>query len=276
MGRLESSWGVLCCRGDRIVGILLERLTIRFPFVYETKDPLMAYNRAQAQKLCNATELDLFIASLADEVTRFTAAQLRSKIARARTLRDKNADLFRRQTVTTRTSTAAKRGNTGVANVRTEQKAALFGQVLNRFEQRLTKVENQMNKAAAKPVAATKSPTQAAVVRAPATPAPPKKSAAKRAALAETKTARSSPAKTPVLKKVSVQSAVAKALVSKSPGKPELPTRSAKDTSAVPAGRGPAVKRATEVSKAVQVRGKSIGAHARSANARGEAKRGSR
>lgn len=251
----------------------------------------MAYNRAQAQKLCNATELELFIASLGDEVTKFTAAQLRSKIARARTLRDKNADLFRRQTVSTRSATGAKRGNTGVANVRTQQKANLFGETLKRFELRLVKVEGQMSKATAKPVAARKSPTKAAVTKAPAAPAAPKKSAAKRAApvkaaAAKTASAKTAPAKKPAAKKpvakkpaakkISVKSAVVKALASKSPGKPALPARSAKATAAGPSAKGPAVKRATEVSKTVKVLGKVVGAHARSANARGEAKRGSR
>jgi len=244
------------------------------PLVNVVKDPLMAYNRAQAQKLCNATELELFVASLADEVTKLTAAQLRSKIARARTLRDKNADLFRRQTTTTRAATGVKRGNTGVANVRTQQKANLFGETLKRFELRLAKVEAQSNKAVAKPAVARKSPTKAAVVRAPATPAAPKKSAAKRvAAKAPAKTA---PARKPAAKKMELKAAVSKAVASKPAGKPALPARSAKATAAKPEAKGPAVKRATEVSKTVQVRGKAIGAHARSANARGQAKRGSR
>lgn len=251
----------------------------------------MAYNRAQAQKLCNASELELFIASLGDEVTKLTAAQLRSKIARARTLRDKNADLFRRQTVATRSATGAKRGNTGVANVRTQQKANLFGETLKRFELRLAKVEGQMSKAAAKPGVARKKPAKAAVAKAPAAAAAPKKSAAKRAApvkaapakkpvakkpAAKKPVAKKAVAAKPAAKKISVKSAVAKALVSKSPGKPALPARSAKATASVSPAKRPAVKRSTEVSKTVKVLGKVVGAHARSANARGEAKRGSR
>lgn len=218
----------------------------------------MAYNRTQAQKLCNATELELFIASLADEVTKLTPARLRSKITRTRALRDKNVDLFRRQTATIRTATGAKRGNTGVANVRTQQKANLFGEVLKRFEAHLAKVEAQANKASAKaasvkqPAAARKSVAKAPVVKASAAP------------------------KKPVAKNVAVKKAAAKA-PAKKVGKPVVPARSAKAPAARPAvAKGPAVKRATEVSKTVQVRGKTIGAHARSANARGEAKRGSR
>jgi len=245
----------------------------------------MAYNRAQAQKLCNASELELFIASLADEVTKLSAAQLRSKIARARTLRDKNADLFRRQTTTTRAATGTKRGNTGVANVRTQQKANLFGETLKRFEQRLTKVEAQSNTAVAKPAVAKKaatkaavakkSPTKAAVARAPAAPAAPKKSAAKRAAAKKAPT-KAAPARKPAAKKINLVAAVAKAVAAKPAGKPTLPARSAKATAGTPKGKGPAVKRATEVSKTVQVLSKTVGAHARSANARGEAKRDSR
>ena len=76
----------------------------------------MAYNRSQAQKLCSANELELFVASLADAVTQLTPAQLRSKVARTRDLRDKNADLFRRQVTCTRVATGVKRSDTGTAN----------------------------------------------------------------------------------------------------------------------------------------------------------------
>lgn len=219
----------------------------------------MAYNRSQAQKLCNATELELFMASLADEVIQLTPAQLRSKVTRTRNLRDKNADLLRRQVTSTRVATGAKRGDTGAANQRTEQKKRLFDETLKRFETRLAKLDAKVAATAAKTAGTKKSPTQAAVVKAPAQPAAPKKSALKRAVANAT-------AKDALLAKPVIYAT----------GKPTLPERSAKAPAFGPTSNAPAAKRATEVSKLIQVRGKNMGAHARSSNANSQAKRDNR
>jgi len=229
----------------------------------------MAYNRAQAQKLCNETELKLVLASMADEVTQLSAAQLRSKIVRARTLRDKNTDLFRRQSAATRVATSAKRGNTGVANQRTEQKARLFDETLKRLELRLAKVDAAAAKVASKAAApapvARKSPTRAAVAKAPAQPAAPKKSVARRASV-----------------KATAEPAV-KVAAAKSPAKTaaRAPAKAAVKTAAPvkPAAKKPVARgqvAGNAVSKVVSVRAKNTGAHARSANARGQAKRAGR
>jgi len=111
----------------------------------------MAYNRRQARAICNDSEYELFTASLADSITELTPVQLRGKIKRARTLRDKSTDLFRRQSLAMQESTGSKRGRTGSANERTEQKARLFDEVLKRFEARLDKIT-------AKPASAAKRP----------------------------------------------------------------------------------------------------------------------
>lgn len=249
----------------------------------------MAYNRAQAQKLCNESELQLVIASMADEVVKLTAAQLRSKVARARTLRDKNTDLFRRQSAATRAATSAKRGSTGVANQRTEQKARLFDETLKRLETRLTKLESAAAKDAAKlapkVAVARKSPTQAAVPKAPAKPAAPKKSVVRRAAAkaapkvavkaapkAAVKAAPKAALK-PAGKTLNVQAAV-KAAVKKPAAKvaPAKVAQAAVAKKPVASGQRPAAV----VSKTVAVRAKNIGAHARSSNARDQAKRAGR
>lgn len=219
----------------------------------------MAYNRTQAQKLCNATEFELFMASLADEVIQLTPAQLCSKVTRTRTLRDKNADLFRRQVTSTRVATGAKRGDTGAANQRTDQKTRLFDETLKRFETRLAKLDAQVAATATKTAAPKKSPTQAAVARAPAKPAAPKKSAVKRA-----------------VANVAAKDALPGNPVTYATGKPTLPERSAKAPAFSPTSNAPAAKRATEVSKLVQVRGKNMVAHARSSNANAQAKRDNR
>ncbi len=101
----------------------------------------MAYNRIHARNLCSAAELELFLASLSDAIGALDVARLKSKIKRARELRNKNQDLFRRQTVAIRSATGSKRGNTSVANQRTEQKAKLFDETLRRFEERLAQIE---------------------------------------------------------------------------------------------------------------------------------------
>lgn len=114
----------------------------------------MAYNRVHARNLCNAAEFELFLASLSDAIGNLGAAQLKSKIKRARALRDKNQDLFRRQTVSIQAATGSKRGNTIVANQRTEQKAKLFAETLERLEHRLSQVEDAAARKAARAKAA--------------------------------------------------------------------------------------------------------------------------
>lgn len=159
----------------------------------------MAYNRVQAQRLCNATEFELFSLSLADAIAALTPAQLRSKLQRARTLRDKHTDLFRRQTASTRARTGTKRGGSGVANERSQQKAELFDQVLKRFEVRLVAVERAQARVAEK--AAKSVNLKTAVAKAVKAKAPGK-TAAKTSAKAPAKTtARAVVAKKPVAKK---------------------------------------------------------------------------
>nr|WP_296748930.1 hypothetical protein [Thioalkalivibrio sp.] len=146
----------------------------------------MAYNRNQARALCNDSEYELFTASLADSISPLTAAQLRGKIKRARTLRDKNADLFRRQSLALRETTGTKRGKTGAANERTEQKARLFDETLKRFEKRLEKITSQSESASAtaptkQPVVKSGAATESKAKKAAAKPAAPKKAALKKA-----------------------------------------------------------------------------------------------
>ena len=260
----------------------------------------MAYNRAQALKICSATEMDVFLSSLSDAVGKLTPVQLRSRIARARTLRDKNTDLFRRQVAATRAATGTKRGASGAANSRTEQKAQLFAEALARLEARQTAID-------AKPVKAVASKTGSKATKATkakaasAAPAKPKKSAAKRVAAKAAK-----PAVKPAAKKAAPKSAkpvaskaakptavktarpaVAKATkpatkavtkAVKPAAKPAAAKSRKKATSPVPSKslKAPAVKPGNPISPVVKLRGKVIGAHARSAGARNEARRGKR
>ena len=101
----------------------------------------MTYTLVQAGKLLNVSEFALFAASRADAMKTHTAARLRAKVRRARTLRDKFRDLLKRQRLATRSRTGNKAGANGAANQRTRQKAELFAEVLQRFEKRLAQVE---------------------------------------------------------------------------------------------------------------------------------------
>jgi len=252
----------------------------------------MAYNRAQALKICSATEMEIFLSSLSDAVGKLTPVQLRSRIARARTLRDKNTDLFRRQVAATRAATGTKRGASGTANSRTEQKAQLFAEALARLEARQTAIDAKPVKAVAGK-AGSKATKARKTKAAPAVPAKPKKSAAKRVAAKAAK-----PAVKPAARKAAPKSAkpaasraakpaaaktlkpaVAKATKAVRPAaKPVAAKSRKKATSPVPSKslKAPTVKLGNPISPVVKLRGKVIGAHARSAGARNEARRGKR
>jgi hypothetical protein len=101
----------------------------------------MSYNRNHARRLLNANEMQLFEASLKENVGSLSRAELIKKIKRTRNLRDKHSDLFRRQSLTTRDRTGTKRGASGSANERTAQKATVFAEVLTRFETHLDKID---------------------------------------------------------------------------------------------------------------------------------------
>ncbi len=232
----------------------------------------MAYNRAQALKICTAAEMEVFLSSLSDAIGTLTPVQLRSRIAKARTLRDKNTDLFRRQVAATRAATGSKRGASGEANRRTEQKAQIFAEALTRLEARQSSLETPPAKrAAAKPAKAAKA------TRTAAAPAKPKKSVAKRIAAKAAKPAAKPPAKA-AAKPVAKPAAKAAAAKPAKPasGKPVVVASPKKK--AAPAAKtspkAPAVKPGNPISAVVKLRGKVIGTHARSAGARVQARRG--
>jgi len=254
----------------------------------------MAYNRAQALKICTATEMEIFLSSLSDAVGKLTPVQLRSRIARARTLRDKHTDLFRRQVAATRAATGTKRGASGAANSRTEQKAQLFAEALARLEARQSAIDAKPVKAVASK-SGSKATKATKAKRAPAAPAMPKKSVAKRVAAKAAKPAVKPVAKKPVAKKAAPKLAKAAASKATKPtsaktakpvaakavkpaAKPAAPKSRKKVSSPVPAKslKAPVAKIGNPVSPVVKLRGKVIGAHARSAGARNEARRGKR
>ena len=123
----------------------------------------MTYNRLHAKALLNASELMLFEHSVGTSLASWSAAQLGQKLKRASVFRDKYRDLLRRQKLATRTRTGTKSGASGDANARTEQKAKLFEEVLQRLEGqrlKLAAAEVRAKKAVVSPPALAKRKAQ--------------------------------------------------------------------------------------------------------------------
>ena len=198
----------------------------------------MATSITQARPLLTADELALFEQSRAEPIKSLTLARLLGKVTKARTLRDKYRDLFRRQTVAVRSGPGTKgRSPVGADNERTQRKAEILQEVLGRYEARVELLEAKQARESA---ASAKAPAGRAR-GAEAAPATHNKSVAsgltkKRAASAASPTGKSSaPAGDASVKRsVGRKGANAKAEGSKSPAAGK--TRIAAATSDVAGG----------------------------------------
>jgi hypothetical protein len=94
----------------------------------------MAYNLKSARALCTGSELELVAASFSAAQDAASPARLKARIVRARRLRDKYRDLWRRQRLADRERTGTKAGARPGSNARTKEKAQLFDETLKRFE----------------------------------------------------------------------------------------------------------------------------------------------
>jgi hypothetical protein len=94
----------------------------------------MAYNRSHARQICSNDELALFNATIGPGLRQTDDKELKNLLDRARKFRDKNKDLFRRQSIDMARQAGSKRGRTGRANDRTQQKEKLFAEVIARIE----------------------------------------------------------------------------------------------------------------------------------------------
>jgi hypothetical protein len=140
----------------------------------------MANDRANARKLLTAAEFKLFEASRRDAICKLDARTLKLKAELTRKRRDKYRDLYKRQRLAIRDQTGTKRGNSGAANARTKEKAALFEDLRARFQTRYVQVS-------APPARAAKKKSLPKRVKAVAAPGPrktvsPKAPAASRSA----------------------------------------------------------------------------------------------
>lgn len=179
----------------------------------------MATSITQAKPLLTAAELELFDHSRADPIKQFSAKQLAGKENRCRTLRDKYRDLYRRQTLALRGKANGGAQSAHDANARTQRKAEIMQEMLERFEARssLLAARDAREQASASPPV-------------PARPAPRKntaKTAVKPAAKAPAKTAskRAAPVSAaPAPVKRSVGKSAASGTAAKAPAKKKVPT----------------------------------------------------
>ena len=119
----------------------------------------MATTITQARPLLTAAELELFDQSRTEPIKVLTLTRLRGKVTRTRTLRDKYRDLYRRQTVSVRSaSTTQGRSPVGADNARTQRKADILQEVLDRFEARVSQLEAKQAREAVAAASARKVP----------------------------------------------------------------------------------------------------------------------
>jgi hypothetical protein len=145
----------------------------------------MANDRANARRLLTAAEFKLFEASRRDAICKLDARTLKLKVELTRKRRDKYRDLYKRQRLAIRDQTGTKRGNSGAANARTKEKAALFEDLRARFQAKLAQVTAPPPRVAKK-----KAPPRRIK---PASPAPgPRKTVSPKAPAAGRSVARSS------------------------------------------------------------------------------------
>ncbi|HBO45050.1 MAG TPA: hypothetical protein DD670_14195 [Planctomycetaceae bacterium] len=98
----------------------------------------MAISIAKARSLCDEAELELVMESAPKRLATLSAARLNQTAELARKLRDKWLDQSRGQR---RTKQTTQQTRDIAANARSEEKAQLFAEVLERFEKQLRKVE---------------------------------------------------------------------------------------------------------------------------------------
>lgn len=135
----------------------------------------MPMTRAKATSLLNQREMSLYDDSRANQIRGLDEKALTSRIKRAREARDRARDLAKRQKLSSRDRTGNKRGTSGRANQRSDDKATLMADILLRFETRLKAMHASTSRARKTP-ARTSSTTQKTAPR--ARKAAPKRSTA--------------------------------------------------------------------------------------------------
>ena len=98
----------------------------------------MPLSTTTAKQLCTDSELRLFTESLARNVRKLDLKAVRSRVARARKLRDKYARMADRQDREARGKQQPRRGRAAQGSANTRKKEQLFAEALSRFERQVT------------------------------------------------------------------------------------------------------------------------------------------
>ena len=158
-----------------------------------------------ARRLCTKVELNLYLESLPRAVKDVTPARLKQRVQRARTLRDKYRGQAKDQARAARGKGPARgKSTTGVA-LRTQQKAELFAEVLERYQ----------TAARAKPKAAKKAVKKKATKKKAVAKRPAKKKAATKKTTRKKTTARKAAPKKAAPRKVAKKKAATKTATKK-------------------------------------------------------------
>ena len=101
--------------------------------------PAMEISRDQARQICSVHELQLVDASFPPELQRLGITELRDHVERAKRLQDRYRDLSRRQDRASKATAATP----GSQNIRTREKALLFQETRERFEDHLAELAGE-------------------------------------------------------------------------------------------------------------------------------------
>ena len=147
---------------------------------------------AEAKQICTKTEFELFTNSRARSIKSLTEKDLAKAVTRSRRARDKYRSLAERQRRESRGKQQPRGSRAAKGSQRTERKAELFAETLDRYQARLAEL-----KAPPKPAKKAKKKPAASKSSVAKKTAPKKKPAAKKAAKkpASKKTSTSTPKK---------------------------------------------------------------------------------
>lgn len=118
----------------------------------------MAVHHATARKLATQAEWTLLQSSYGRSLDALSEAQLKQKVTRARTLRDKYRALAKQQRGEARGKRKPKSTRAAQGNANTKLKAAMFAEALGRFQERAAELKG---KPAARKTARTSAPKSA-------------------------------------------------------------------------------------------------------------------
>lgn len=102
----------------------------------------MAISSPVARQICTKSELELFSESLSCNIGKLDTKALKSRVGRARKLRDKYHQRANRQNREARGKQTPRRSRPAQGSAQTRKKEQLFAETLDRFDKQLAKLES--------------------------------------------------------------------------------------------------------------------------------------